>query len=261
MEHTGLYSWLGYAAANVAEFGRKRSEILNMRNWIAHPVHSYENRPRTHSKVRPPAEKSPDLLATRLYTAFSAVGTMVRSLKELRKKTDLRTDRPRVGQYFTSRFFSASQRGGAFTEGTFHIEPGVPAPEQLPAGARSIAYLTSQNPEPKEGSWLAVDSAENQAHSEALLDELKAQVNDGMPWHFAASEARADEQFPEIRRQQQAYGMYREDGYWLLNISQETACEWGRRFKQDAIVYAEAGKMAQLLACGKSAERPVTINQ
>ena len=261
VEHTGLYSWLGYAAANVAEFGRKRSEILSMRNWIAHPVHSYENRRRTHSKASPPAEKGSDLLATRLYTAFSAVETMVRSLKKLRKKTDLRTDRPRVGQYFTSQFFSVSQRGDAFSEGALRIEPGVPAPAQLPAGARSIAYLTSQNPEPKESNWLAVDSAENQAHSEALLDELKAQVNDGMPWLFAASEARPDELFPEIRRQQQANGMYREDGYWLLDISPETACEWGRRFKQDTIVYAEAGKMAQLLVCGKSVERSVTINQ
>ena len=261
VEHTGLYSWLGYAAANVAEFGRKRSEILGMRNWIAHPVHSYENRPRTHSKASPPVERGPVLLATRLYTAFSAVETMVRSLKKLRKKTDLRTDRPRVGQYFTSQFFSVSQSGDAFMEGAFHIEPGVPTPKQLPAGARSIAYLTSQNPKPQEGSWLAVDSTENQTHSEILLGELKAQVNDGMPWLFAASEARPDEQFPEIRRQQQVHQMYREDGYWLLDISPETACEWGRRFKQDAIVYAEAGRMAQLLSCGKSVERPTTINQ
>ena len=252
VEHTGLYSWLGYAAANVDEFGRKRSEILDMRNWIAHPVHSYENRPRTHSEASPPVEKGSDLLAIRLYTALSAVETMVRSLKKLRKKTDLRTDRPRVGQYFTSQFFSVSQHGDAFMEGAFHIEPGVPTPKQLPAGARSIAYLTSQNPEPQEGSWRAVDSTENQTHSEDLQGELKAQVNDGMPWLFAASEARVDEQFPEIRRQQQANGMYRESGYWLLDISPETACEWGRRFKQDAIVYAEAGKMAQLLACGKA---------
>ncbi|OGX83200.1 DUF3293 domain-containing protein [Hymenobacter glacialis] len=250
VEHTGLYSWLGYAAANAGEFSRKCNEILKVRNWVAHPVHSYESRPRNFRTATPAVEAGPDLLATRLYTAFSAVDTMVRSLKSLRKFTDSQNDRPRVGQYFTSQFFSVAQKGDAFAEGAFRLEPGVAAPEQLPANSRSIAYLTSQNPEPKSGSWLAVDSIENQVHFNGLEDELKAQ--ELVAWDVAASQARADEQFPAIRQQQQANNMYREDGCWLLNITPETACEWGRRYKQDAIVYAEAGKMAQLLACGKA---------
>lgn len=252
VEHTGLYSWLGYSAANAAEFSRKRSEILSVRNWIAHPVHSYEKRPRKPGTAQLPGDTKPDLLATRLYTAFSAVDTMVRSLKELRKKVDLRTDRPRVGQYFTSRFFSVAQAGDPFTEGAFVLEPGVAAPEELPAGARSIAYVTPQNPEPKAGSWLAVDATENQDSFSLLLEELSTATGGGVSWQLAASEARADEQFAEIRAQQQQHQMYREDGCWLLNSSAEEACAWGRRFKQDAVVYAEAGKMAQLLSCGKA---------
>ncbi|GAA4020325.1 hypothetical protein GCM10022408_37890 [Hymenobacter fastidiosus] len=252
VEHTGLYSWLGYSATNAAEFGRKRTEILSVRNWIAHPVHSYEKRPRKPGAGNLAGDTKPDLLATRLYTAFSAVDTMVRSLKELRKKVDLRTDRPRVGQYFTSRFFSVSQARDAFREGTFMLEPGVAAPEELPSAARSIAYVTPQNPEPKAGSWQTVDSTENQDSFSLLLNELSTSTHGELSWQLAASEARADEQFPAIRIQQWEHLMYREEGCWLLNSSPEEACAWGRRFKQDAIVYAEAGQMAQLLSCGKA---------
>ena len=252
VEHTGLYSWLGYAAANAAEFGRKRNEIIRMRNWIAHPVHSYENRPRSRGKANPSVEAGPDLLATRLYTAFGAVRTMVSSLKKLRSKTGSRNDRPRVEQYFKSRFFSVSAPHNSFTAGGVGLEPGVSAQEALPAGARSIAYLTPHNPKPGEGSWQAADSPDNQQQLEGLLAELGAAGAAGIQWRHAASEARADEQFPEIRRQQQANRMYREEGCWLLNLSPEQACELGRRFQQDAVVYAEAGKMAQLLSCGKA---------
>lgn len=251
VEYTGLYSWLGYAASNPAEFRRKCNETLRVRNWIAHPVHSYQNRPR---KSGPPAESEPNLLATRLYTAFSAINKMVRALKELRKKTDLWTDRPRVGQYFTSRFFSVSQPGDPFTEDVFQLEPGSFVPPQLPAAARSICYITPLNPEPQADSWQVVDSPENQDLFLTLLSELTTPVDEEILWQFAASEARADEHFPEIRAQQQVHQMYREDGYWLLNISAEQACELGRRFKQDTIVYAEAGKMVQLLACGKASD-------
>lgn len=259
VEYTGLYSWLGYAAGNAAEFGHKRSEITDIRNWIAHPAHSYERRPRQASRTLSPDTAGPNLLATRLYTALSAVDTMVRALKTLRQGTDLRTDRPRVGQYFTSRFFSVSQPRDAFTEGAFRLEPGVAAAKLLPADARSMAYLTPLNPAPTTDNWRAVDSPENQDRFARLVEELKAPANKGITWQYAASEARADEHFPKIRQEQHLQNMYREEGCWLLNVSAKRACELGRTFNQDAVIYAEAGKMAQLLACGKPAK--VQANQ
>ncbi|MBC6992235.1 DUF3293 domain-containing protein [Hymenobacter sp. BT491] len=215
---TGLHSFLGFAADALDEFDQKAHTVVSIRNRVAHPVKGYPGK---------------GMLIKDMWSTLETAEQLLYALQGV-LQPEPGSSRPLVGQYFTSQFQCAA--GSSF----LRVEPGkiVPAHPLVQAHGR-VAYLTAHNPD----NVRLTDVANRERHAQ-LLAELEQRGIAWQPAYGRACPAVGDAE--ELARQAQA-GFWREDGVWLLGTTRRLAQAIGKQFGQRAVVYAEAGGVAELL--------------